>query len=584
MPSIRPALALLAFACLPAASTASPPTDLDQLPGLWGYEITYGPRVQGVLTIDGREAAWDADIAGLHTTVERKGPHLSFALPGNNGAFRGEASADGQRVEGFWIQPPGQTLNAAYATPVRLHAIAPNVWQGRVEPLADKVSLYLQIDRDKEGRLHGFIRNPEFNFGGRRPYAIRADGDALLFENTKRKNDVLHARIDPDSGHLQVDYQGVGVWEFSRREPAQAPGFHPRAGMTAVFRDHAPVPTDDGWATGSLAQADMDAAPIAALIERLQAPPADERAPYVHALLIARHGKLVVDEYFHGYGRDDPHDSRSAGKTLAPVLVGLARKQGNFDADTRIQSLLPAHASRFRDDARKQAITVRDLMTMTSGLACDDNDDASPGNEDTMQQQQDQKDWVAYTLALPMARAPGGTQSVYCSAGINLLGAIVSARTGMALPEFFEREYAAPLGIRRYHMNLMPDGNGYLGGGIHLRPRDALKLGQLYLDGGRWHGRQIVDPAWVQDSTTRHAQFEADHGYGYAWHEHTLRVGDRTYREYAAEGNGGQFVIVVPELDLVVAISAGNYGDFQTWSKFQDFVPASVIPAITRRH
>jgi CubicO group peptidase (beta-lactamase class C family) len=129
-------------------------------------------------------------------------------------------------------------------------------------------------------------------------------------------------------------------------------------------------------------------------------------------------------------------------------------------------------------------------------------------------------------------------------------------------------------------MNLMPDGSGYVGGGIYLRPRDALKLGQLYLDKGRWQGRQIVDAAWVEASTQRHAQFSEDHGYGYAWHLHEFRVGDRTYREYAAEGNGGQFVIVVPELDLVVAISAGNYGDFPTWSQFQQFVPEFVIPAL----
>jgi CubicO group peptidase (beta-lactamase class C family) len=301
-------------------------------------------------------------------------------------------------------------------------------------------------------------------------------------------------------------------------------------------------------------------------------------------MLIARHGKLVLDEYFQGFDADRPHDTRSAGKTFAPLLVGLAMRHGKpFRADTPIRELLPAAAGAANPDPRKDRITVADLMSMSSGLSCDDNDDQSPGNEDTMQGQSQQPDWYRYTLDLPMARDPGGDQAVYCSAGINLLGAVVGQSTGTWLPDFFDQYLAQPLQMRDYHINLMPGGEAYLAGGIHLRPRDFLKLGQLYLDGGKWHGKQVIDAAWVQASTTRHTAFAPDHGYGYAWHLHTMKSGGRDYREYAAEGNGGQFVIVVPELELVVAINAGNYGAFKTWYPLQNLVADSIIPAITAK-
>ncbi len=116
-----------------------------------------------------------------------------------------------------------------------------------------------------------------------------------------------------------------------------------------------------------------------------------------------------------------------------------------------------------------------------------------------------------------------------------------------------------------------------------MRPRDMLKLGQLYLDGGVWHGRRLIDQRWIDASVTRHATFGPNHDYGYAWHLHAFRVDGHDYRGYAAEGNGGQFVIVVPELDLVVAITAGNYGQFSVWYPLQKLVTDYVIPAALQR-
>jgi len=117
-----------------------------------------------------------------------------------------------------------------------------------------------------------------------------------------------------------------------------------------------------------------------------------------------------------------------------------------------------------------------------------------------MQSQTAQPDWWKYTLDLPMAHDPGATYA-YCSAGINLIGGALTAVTHTWLPEYFDRTVARPLGFGPYYWNLMPSGEGYLGGGAFIRPRDLLKVGQAYLDGGVWRGRRIVPASWVKDST-----------------------------------------------------------------------------------
>ena len=116
-------------------------------------------------------------------------------------------------------------------------------------------------------------------------------------------------------------------------------------------------------------------------------------------------------------------------------------------------------------------------MTMTSGLACDDNDDSLLGNEDVMQEQDKQPDWYKYTLDLPLLRDRGGNAAVYCSAGMNLVGGIIQQATGLWLPDFSDENVAGPMQIQHYYWNLMTNGEGYAAGGLRLRPRDALKLG-----------------------------------------------------------------------------------------------------------
>jgi CubicO group peptidase (beta-lactamase class C family) len=138
-------------------------------------------------------------------------------------------------------------------------------------------------------------------------------------------------------------------------------------------------------------------------------------------------------------------------------------------------------------------------------------------------------------------------------------------------------------------MNLTPTGEAYMGGGLSIRPREELKLGQLYLSGGVRNGRQVVSRAWVNESTTPHSNFapmldiDRDHQYGYGWHINPLKTPGHVYTSFTAGGNGGQVVIAIPELDIVIAFNGGSYGEFAKWYRWSlELVPEYVIRAVNK--
>ncbi|HVF39871.1 MAG TPA: serine hydrolase, partial [Gemmatimonadaceae bacterium] len=370
--------------------------------------------------------------------------------------------------------------------------------------------------------------------------------------------------------------------------PNQAIGFFAKVPVGLKYSYVAPTSENDGWATIRANAVGFDEAALERLVQRLSDTLSrDARAPLVHSLLIARKGKLVLEEYFRGFDRNRPHDTRSAAKTFASVMLGAAMMKGfPLSPETSIASLLRHHAPFENSDPRKARITLAHLMTHTSGLACDDNDDDSPGNESNMQSQSAQPNWWKYMMNLAVTHEPGSHRA-YCSGGMNLVGAGIVAVTKTWLPEFFERSIAKPLQFGRYYYNLMPTQEGYTGGGVYMRPRDLMKIGQVYLAGGVWNGKRVVPKAWVERSIAKQVEWPAQSenvsagADGYAWHLNTLKSGMRVYREYEANGNGGQLLMVVPELELVVVFTAGNYGGYGVWGRFRDdLVPNAIIPAI----
>jgi CubicO group peptidase (beta-lactamase class C family) len=596
---------LLIVAAIPAAASAD-----DSLLGLWASETTFGPVLHGELTIAREGSGWRATMSSSESRFSVTGDSVRFAFPGNLGQFRGALTEKGRAITGFWLQPSGVTeerpdpvgSRQAFATPLVLQRAGRDVWRGTVSPLEERFTLYLKIYRNAEGLLVGAFRNPEINSnGGASLFRVTREGDAVAF--TARLDDTLPeirhgATLVREPDRLRIFWPAVGrVLDLTLRTPEQAPGFPRPPGQ--IYRYGKPPATGDGWRTTRAREAGIDEAALTRLGQKLiDSDPAARRPSLIHSILVARRGKLVLEEYFFGYDREQPHDTRSAGKTFASVLLGTAMRNGTKIApETKVYDLLAGMGPFANPDPRKSQITLAHLMTHTAGFACDDNDDASPGNENTMQTQHREPNWWKHTLDLPMAHDPG-RRYAYCSANMNLMGAALTTATGTWLPELFESTVARPLQFGPYHWNLMPTDEGYFGGGSWLRPRDLLKIGQVYLDGGMWRGRRIVDASWVTQSTAlrveispattgldpiQFPEFYSKGADAYAWHLLEMRSGERTYRGYQASGNGGQLLIVVPELDLVVVFTGGNYRQGGIWGRWPDeIVGGEIIPAIRR--
>jgi CubicO group peptidase (beta-lactamase class C family) len=216
---------------------------------------------------------------------------------------------------------------------------------------------------------------------------------------------------------------------------------------------------------------------------------------------------------------------------------------------------------------------------MASGLDCDDADPQSRGNEETMIDQDDEPDYYRYTLALGTVRDPG-EQAVYCSGQPNLAAGVVARAAGRPLPELMHDLLGAPLQMGRYYMPLTPLGDAYGGGGVRFRLRDFARVGEMYLREGRWNGRQVLAPAWVQRATSPLYEMGTLR-YGFYWYVIEYPYRGRTLRAFYAGGNGGQTLMVIPELDMVVALFAGNYADTPRTLAYQrTVVPRDILPAV----
>ncbi len=549
-------------------------------PGLWGRTAVLGPQVRGDLLLQHDGANWTLRAAGFEVRAAEADGMVTLRLPGGLGELRLLDPRSPARPRAFWIQPPGSLGH--YVTPVRLTPAGLGRFTGAINPLDERFSLYLLVSRAPDGSLRGTLRNPEMNWNGGVPsFALAVKDDSVVFTDPRSGKQRFVQPYDARQRQITFDFGSPVVLSPLARD--EAVGFDPRTPVPSspyVYRS--PATSDDGWKTARARDVGLDERVIAeAIQEVLRFDSSDPAAPRLHSLLVARHGKLVLEEYFHGFTMDAAHDLRSASKTFTSVMAGVAMDRGAaLTPDTPIVPLLETTGTSAAPSDPRRQITLAHLLTHTSGLACDDNDEHSPGNEDVMQQQRTQPDWYRYALSLPLLHDPGTTYA-YCSAGINLAGGAIAAATRSWLPDFFDRYVASPLQIERYHVNLMPTGQAYSGGGIYMRPRDFMKVGQAYLDGGVWNGRRLVSRKWVSESTAPHVTLPDGATDGYAWHRHTLESRGRAYQEFEASGNGGQFLVVVPELDLVVVITAGNYGQFATWRRFRDeYIPRWVLAAV----
>jgi CubicO group peptidase (beta-lactamase class C family) len=308
----------------------------------------------------------------------------------------------------------------------------------------------------------------------------------------------------------------------------------------------------------------------------------------IGSVLIARHGKLAYEDYFDG-DAGTLRDTRSATKSITDILVGVAIDEHKLSGvDAKVLSLLPERARRIQNpDPRKAEITVEDFLTMSSPLECDDWNDASRGNEERMYVVED---WAQFILDLPIrgrmhlgekVEPPRyGRYFSYCTGGVFTLSEVLEKATGRRTDRYAREKLFAPLGITNVEWVYSPMNVPQTGGGLRLTSRDLLKIAQLYLDGGHWQGKRIVSEEWVRSSTQAHAQIDEATDYGYLWWLKSFKSGEKSYPAFYMSGNGGNKVVAIPALDMVVVITSTNYNTRgmheQTDKILTDYVLAAV--------
>ena len=286
----------------------------------------------------------------------------------------------------------------------------------------------------------------------------------------------------------------------------------------------------------------------------------------ITSVLVARDGKLIHEAYFDKDGEEGLRNTRSVTKSVTDMLVGIAIDQGKLNVNAPVFAFFPEkHPVRY-PDPRKEKITVEDFLTMSSLLECDDQNQYSRGNEEAMYLLED---WTQFAMDLPIRGfadwttkpqdSPYGRSFSYCTAGPTMLGSVLEKATGEKVDQFAARTLFAPLGITKLRWQYTPTGPAMTGGGLNLRSRDLLKLGQLYLDGGVWEGRRVISAAWVEQSLSPHAKVDDDTDYGYFWWLKRFNRDGKTYRTAMMSGSGGNKVILMPEQHVVVVITTTNF-------------------------
>jgi Beta-lactamase len=327
----------------------------------------------------------------------------------------------------------------------------------------------------------------------------------------------------------------------------------------------------------------IDAQPLAALDADIAA----AKFPLVDSLLVMRCGEVVFErryphDYAAVYGKEahtkgplnarltgrynyfdpewhpyyhgtDEHTMQSVSKTVTSATIGIAMLRGDFKAPLSTPVLHYFDESKVKNvDARKRRMTLRDLLTMTSGFDWNENlpyDD--PANPSDLMEASD--DWVQFVIDRPMKDEPGKVFA-YSSGATELLAHIFKSETGADIEHYAHEHLFEPLAIRHYYWKRTPLGVVDTEGGLYLRAGDLAKIGLLYMKEGRWKGQQLMSPAWIKESLTPRIDAGEGFQYGYQWW--LLPHGEPSRLAWVARGMGGQRLIVFPEDQLIVVSTA----------------------------
>jgi CubicO group peptidase (beta-lactamase class C family) len=552
------------------------------LVGLWQSKRWFGPEVSGELRITRAGDRWQAAIASRKANVRMSHDSVSFELPAGAN-FKGRIQSDGSMI-GHWIEP-----DRRIAMPLVFVSCGTGCYSTVVNPQESEFTFYMQVTRRANGQLGAFLRNPDRN-----------QGRFIGLDHLVRRGDTVLLKDRADTtiakGILQEDklsvYLRFATHDFQKVHPDSFTYFYPRGRPTGGYTYTPPRQKNDGWTVARARDVGMSEEKLGAMVQELANSSVDSANNYrLHGVLVARHGKLVLEEYFFGENAEKLHDTRSASKTLVTFVLGAAMEKG-----MKVSPSMPVYSTMGITspslDPRKRSMQLRHLLTMSSGLDCDDGGaQYHEGSEDNITNQDTIPDWLSVVERLNLIRTPGDT-GVYCSINPYFAGEVIAKATGRWFPDLAYELVARPLQFGRYTAVLDPLGRSYMGGGLRFVLRDFAKFAQVYANKGTWNGKRIVSEAWVRESSepryllSRQIDNEwvarSALNYGYLWWSTAYKYQGRVIRAYHMSGNGGQFSMFIPDLDLVVATWGGNYADRGGLMSVTDLVPKKILTAIIK--
>lgn len=328
--------------------------------------------------------------------------------------------------------------------------------------------------------------------------------------------------------------------------------------VLAVTVSHA-IAGDDDWRSSPAAPARLDRATLNDMERAIAA----GTYPKTTSVVIVLDGELAYEHYAGDGAPGKPNDTRSATKSLTALAVGIAVAEKKIASVDAPAFAYLKHLAPFANDGPlKQQITIADLLTMSSALDCDDNNEASPGNEENMYPKQA---WTRFVVDLPtkpnwQRDASGRGPWAYCTVGTFLLGQILQSATGEPVDKFIESRLLDPVGAGPRAWDRSPTGEVMTGGGLELTARDLAKLGWMVTDGGRWRGKQIVPRNWIASTLTiyRTSPFEAMN-YGYQYWQRTYATSCGPLEVWFMGGNGGNNVISIPSRKAAIVVTRTAY-------------------------
>ena len=284
-------------------------------------------------------------------------------------------------------------------------------------------------------------------------------------------------------------------------------------------------------------------------------PPNDFRG-----LVVIKNNKIVIEEYFNTFWRNSIHDIRSAGKSITAMLLGVALKKGLVqDLEQSVYSFFPKSKYPFINEDYKE-IRLRHLLDMSSGLDADSDNPASVGHAVNWIAKED---WKEYLLKVPLTSNPG-ERWVYADINALLTGAVIEETSGISLKDFAMKKLFDPLGIAQFYWYTNAQNQTGAAGNLYLSTLDFAKLGVLVLNQGKWKNIQIIDPDYIKELQSKAFNISeynpyADY-YGMMWYKASRTFGGKKMDYLFASGNGGNHLIVVPDKEIVIALTSSAYG------------------------